>query len=412
MKTIAGMFASKNPLHQVKKRYDAVSPYLDEKQRRLFVAAEALTYGEGGIKKIAQTLGVSTSTVSKGIKELQNPETIETERIRRPGAGRKRTVDTDPTLQIDLERLVDPTTRGEPESPLRWTCKSTRKLAAALNEMGHYTSERMVRVLLHEMGYSLQANRKTQEGSSHPDRNAQFEHINETVQKYQKDAQPVISVDTKKKESIGNYKNAGQEWQPKDTPESVRVYDFIDKELGKVNPYGVYDMTQNNAWVNVGTDHDTAAFAVESIRGWWYSMGQQAYPEATCLLITADGGGSNGYRTRLWKVELQRLANETGLSITVRHFPPGTSKWNKIEHRLFSYITRNWRGKPLVSHETVVNLIANTTTSAGLKVQAQLDQNEYPKGIKVSDKQLAQVNLRQEEFQGRWNYTILPNCSQ
>jgi transposase len=409
VKTIAEIFAKKDPLYQIKQRYDAVSPFLDEKQRRLFVAAEALTYGEGGITKVSQTLGVSSSTVSKGIKELQNPETIENERIRRPGGGRKRTVDTDPTLRSDLEKLVDPTTRGDPDSPLRWTCKSTRKLAAALNEMGHYTSERMVCELLHEMGYSLQANRKTQEGSSHPDRNAQFEYINETVQIFQKEGQPVISVDTKKKELVGNFKNAGQEWQPKKTPESVHIHDFADKELGKVNPYGVYDMVQNNAWVNVGTDHDTAAFAAESIRGWWHSMGRQTYLEAERLLITADGGGSNSYRSKLWKTELQRLSDETGLAITVCHFPPGTSKWNKIEHRLFSHITQNWRGKPLVSHETIVNLIANTSTSAGLTVQAQLDQNEYPKGIKISDEELAQVNLKQEPFHGEWNYTVLPN---
>ena len=409
MKTIAELFAKKDPLYQIKQRYDAVSPFLDEKQRRLFIAAEALTYGEGGITKVSQTLGVSTTTVSKGIKELQNPETIETERIRRPGGGRKRTVDIDPTLRSDLEKLVDPATRGEPDSPLKWTSKSVRKLAATLNEMGHYTSEKMVCRLLHEMGYSLQANRKTQEGSSHPDRNAQFEYINETVQMFQNEGQPVISVDTKKKENIGDFKNGGQEWQPKETPENVRVHDFVDKELGKVSPYGVYDMAQNNAWVNVGTDYDTAAFAVESIRGWWYSMGRQTYPEAESLLITADGGGSNSSRSRLWKTELQQLSNETGLAITVCHFPPGTSKWNKIEHRLFSHITQNWRGKPLVSHETIVNLIANTTTSTGLTVQAQLDQNEYPKGIKISDEELAQVNLKPETFHGDWNYTVLPN---
>jgi transposase len=410
MKPIAEMFAFRSPLDQIKKRYDAISPFLDEKQRRLFVAAEALTYGEGGITKVAQALGVSSNTVSKGIKELQNPETIETDHVRKPGGGRKRTVDTDPTLQSDLEQLINPATRGEPDSPLKWTSKSLRKLSAALNDMGHYTSTRIVRELLHEMGYSLQANRKTNEGSSHPDRNTQFEHINETVKTFQSNNQPVISVDTKKKENVGDFKNGGQEWRPKSNPEQVRVYDFVDKDLGKVSPYGVYDMAQNNAWVNVGTDYDTAAFAVESIRGWWHSMGQETYPEAKNLLITADGGGSNSSRSKLWKTELQKLADETGLSISVCHFPPGTSKWNKIEHRLFSFISQNWRGKPLINHETVVNLIANTTTSAGLKVRAQLDQNEYPKGIKVSDEELAQVNLKQEDFQGKWNYTILPNC--
>jgi len=274
--------------------------------------------------------------------------------------------------------------------------------------MGHHTNPNMVGDLLHEMGYSLQANRKTKEGSSHQDRNTQFEHINETVKAFQADNQPVISVDTKKKEAVGDFKNNGREWQPQDSPEEVRVHDFVDKELGKVNPYGVYDMVQNKAWVNVGTDHDTAAFAVESIRGWWHSMGKETYSEAKSLLITADSGGSNSYRSKLWKTELQKLADETGLSIRVCHFPPGTSKWNKIEHRLFSFITQNWRGKPLVNHETVVNLIANTTTSTGLKVYAQLDRNYYQKGIKVPDHKLAQVNLKQEAFQGKWNYTIFP----
>lgn len=409
MKTINGYFASKNPLNQIKQRYDTISPFLDEKQIRLFVAAEALTYGEGGISKVAQTLGVSRSTVSKGIQELQHTESIETGRTRKPGGGRKRTVDLDPTLRSDLEKLVDPTTRGEPESPLKWTCKSTRNLSNELNKMGHYTSHTMVAELLHEMGYSLQANQKTLEGTSNPDRDAQFKHINETVQTFQQDDQPVISVDTKKKENVGDFKNAGQEWQPKKTPEHVRVHDFLDKKLGKVNPYGVYDMTQNNAWVNVGTDHDTASFAVESIRGWWHSMGKETYPEATQLLITADGGGSNSYRTKLWKTELQQLSNETELSITVCHFPPGTSKWNKIEHRLFSHITQNWRGRPLISHEVIVNLIASTTTSTGLQVQCQLDTNSYPKGIKVSEEELAQVNIERQKFHGEWNYVISPN---
>lgn len=407
-KTISEVFAAKHPLNQIKLRYDAVSPYLNEKQRRLLVAAEAMAYGEGGITKVAQTVGISRSTISKGMKELQEPEAIDTERIRSPGGGRTRTVDTDPTLRSDLEKLVDPVTRGEPDSPLRWTCKSTRILSKELNQLGHYTSHTMIADLLDEMGYSLQANRKTREGESHPDRNAQFEHINATVQEFQTDRQPVISVDTKKKELVGDFKNGGQEWHPKHTPEHVRVHDFAIKELGKVSPYGVYDLTRNNAWVNVGTDHDTAAFAVHSIRGWWESMAQDTYPEATRLLITADGGGSNGSRTRLWKTELQQLANETGLSITVCHFPPGTSKWNKIEHRLFSHITQNWRGHPLVSHEVIVNLIAGTTTSTGLQVRCQLDTHSYPKGIKISDGELNQVNLQRQAFHGEWNYVISP----
>lgn len=409
MKTIEQMFAARNPLNQIKQRFDAVSPFLNEQQRRLLAASEATAYGEGGISKVAEVLGMSRKTISKGIGELQHPETIETARTRKSGGGRKRHIDIDPTLKSDLEKLIDPTTRGEPESPLRWTCKSTRKLSAALIEMGHSASDWLVSELLHEMGYSLQANRKTNEGGSNPDRNAQFEYINTTVQSFQEAGQPVISVDTKKKELVGDFKNAGQEWQPAKAPEHVRVYDFVDKELGKVNPYGVYDMTQNKAWVNVGTDHDTAAFAVESIRGWWRSMGSETYPEATELLITADGGGSNGSRVKLWKIELQKLANETGLSIRVCHFPPGTSKWNKIEHRLFSYISQNWRAKPLISHEVIVNLIASTTTSKGLKVQCQLDSNTYPKGIKVSDEELAQVNLDRQQFHGEWNYVISPN---
>lgn len=409
-KTIADYFASQDPLHQIKQRYQAVSPFLDEKQRRLLAASEAMAYGEGGLTKVAATLGMSRSTVSKGMKELEQPALIETKQTRKPGGGRKRTADLDPTLLGDLEKLIDPTTRGEPESPLKWTCKSTRKLSRELNEKGHLTSHTTVAQLLHEMGYSLQANQKTLEGSSHPDRDAQFQQINDTVKTFQQDGQPVISVDTKKKENIGSFKNAGQEWQPQGSPEHVDVHDFPDKELGKAAPYGVYDMTQNNAWVNVGTDHDTAAFAVEGIRGWWNTMGHETYPHAKQLLITADSGGSNSYRSRLWKVELQKFSNETGLEIHVCHFPTGTSKWNKIEHRLFSHITQNWRGKPLTSQETIVNLIANTTTSKGLEVQCQLDTNQYPKGIKVSDEELAQVNLVQKEFQGKWNYKISPNC--
>ena len=412
-----GMITAEQKLNEmteerIKQRFAAMAPFLDERQRRLFAAAEAVAYGGGGQTRVARLLHMSTDTVARGMAELQDPEAPQMEGIRKPGGGRRRAVESDPTLQSDLEHLVDPVTRGEPDSPLRWTAKSARNLSAELNKMGHSTSEHLVRDLLHAMGYSLQANRKTLEGGGSPaereDRNAQFEHINERVKELQAQGQPVISVDTKKKELVGQYKNAGQEWQPKGQPESVKVHDFIDPELGKVAPYGVYDLTQNNAWVSVGTDHDTAAFAVASIRTWWQTMGHEAYRDATRLLITADGGGSNGARNRLWKVQLQVLADDTGLEIAVCHFPPGTSKWNHIEHRLFSFITQNWRGRPLVSHEVVVNLIANTTTSTGLKVRAGLDTNVYPTGVKVSDDEMAALNLSPHAFHGQWNYTIRP----
>jgi hypothetical protein len=395
---------------RIKQRYEALAPFLDERQRRLAAGAEAITYGEGGQTRVAALLGMSQSTVARGMWELRNPESLDPERVRRPGGGRKPTTDSDPELRNDLERLVSPQTRGDPESPLRWTCKSTRKLADELKAMkpGRSVSQYLVRKLLYEMGYSLQAMRKTREGSEHPDRDAQFHHINDTVATYQELDQPVISVDTKKKELVGDFKNAGREWQPTGEPETARVHDFLIPELGKVNPYGVYDPTRDEGWVNVGTDHDTAAFAVESIRGWWRSMGREAYPQARELLITADGGGSNSSRSRLWKLELQKLADETGLSIAVRHFPPGTSKWNKVEHRLFSHITQNWRGRPLESHEVIVNLIANTTTKAGLKVQARLDENTYATGVKVSDEELQAVQIERCEFHGDWNYTIHP----
>jgi len=395
---------------RIKERYEALAPFLDERQRRLAAGAEAITYGEGGRTRVAALLGMSQSTVARGMREVCNPESLDPERVRKPGGGRKRTTDSDPELRSDLERLVSPQTRGDPESPLRWTCKSTRKLADELKAMkpGRSVSQYLVRKLLHEMGYSLQAVRKTREGSEHPDRDAQFHHINDTVAAYRKRDQPVISVDTKKKELVGDFKNAGREWQPEGEPETARVHDFLIPELGKVNPYGVYDPTRNEGWVNVGTDHDTAAFAVESIRGWWRSMGRKAYPQASELLITADGGGSNSSRSRLWKLELQKLADETGLSIAVRHFPPGTSKWNKVEHQLFSHITQNWRGRPLESHEVIVNLIANTTTKAGLKVHARLDETAYATGVKVSDQELQTVQIERCEFHGDWNYAIHP----
>ena len=352
-------------------RFEMLTPFLNERTRRLFTAAEAAALGRGGITRVARATGVSRRAIAAGLAELHAPQTASIPRVRRPGGGRKRTVQIDQTLQDDLEQLIDPLTRGDPESPLRWTCKSVRKLAEELRRLGHATSHRIVATLLHDLGYSLQANRKTLEGTSHPDRDAQFAYINAKVQAALQAGEPVISVDAKKKELVGDFKNAGREWHPAGQAVPVRVYDFVIPALGRVTPYGIYDMARNAGWVNVGTDHNTAAFAVESIRRWWQSMGQSAYPQARTLLITADGGGSNGSRVRLWKLELQRFADETGLEIAVSHFPPGTSKWNKIEHRLFSFISQNWRGKPLVSHEVIVNLIAATTTTTGLTVVCQ-----------------------------------------
>ena len=382
---------------------------MDEKLRRLIAAAEAVSIGYGGISEVSRQTGVSRRAIHQGRKELESREKPYRGRIRKPGGGRKPAVEKDPLLKHDLEGLVEPLTRGDPESPLRWTCKSVRKLAGELQRMGHHASHRLVAELLHEMGYSLQANQKVLEGTSHPDRNAQFEHINRKVKRFQSKGQPVISVDTKKKELVGNFKNGGRELRPRGNPEKVRVHDFEIAALGKANPYGVYDMTQNTGWVSVGVDHDTAAFAVESIRSWWLSMGRETYPQAKRLLITADSGGSNGCRLRLWKSELQRLANESGLAISVCHLPPGTSKWNKIEHRLFSFISQNWRGKPLVSHEVIVNLIAATTTETGLMVRCQLDEKTYEKGLRVSDSELAAIKLLRDPFHGEWNYTIAPN---
>src|SRR5215471_10994666 len=390
-------------------RFEMLTPFFTERTRRLFSAAEAAALGRGGITRVARATGVSRRAIAAGLAELHASQTASTHRVRRPGCGRKRTVQTDRRREDDLGQLIEPLTRGDPESPLRWTCKSVRKLAEELRRLGHATSHRMVAELLHDLGYSLQANRKTLEGTSHPDRDAQFAYINAKVQAALQAGEPVISVDAKKKELVGDFKNAGREWHPAGQAVPVRVYDFIIPALGRVTPYGVYDMAQNTGWVNVGTDHDTATFAVESIRRWWYAMGQPAYPHARTLLITADGGGSNGSRVRLWKLELQRLADETGLEIAVCHFPPGTSKWNKIEHRLFSFISQNWRGKPLVSHEVIVNLIAATTTQMGLKVVCQLDQNAYPAGLKVSKKAMEEINLRRDTFHGEWNYTILPS---
>jgi len=393
----------------IRQRYQVLADVADERVRRLMVAAEALAIGRGGQLAVARATGVSRTMIQRGIREVRHPELQAPKgRVRRPGGGRKAMVVLDPTLRDDLERLVEPTSRGDPESPLRWTCKSVRKLAAELSAQGHQTSHRMVAELLHDLGYSLQANQKTLEGSDHPDRNAQFEYLNGAVQQQLWAGEPTISVDTKKRELIGPFKNGGRELRPKGEPEQVLTHDFIIRELGRVSPYGVYDLAQNEAWVSVGVDHDTAAFAVESIRRWWWSMGFAVYPKATRLLITADAGGSNGYRLRLWKLELQKLADETGLEIAVCHFPPGTSKWNKIEHRLFSAITQNWRGKPLVSHEVVVNLIGATTTTTGLTVRSERDPNHYPAGRVVTDDELSTIHIRRDAFHGDWNYALLP----
>jgi transposase len=374
-----------------------------------------MALGRGGISLVAAATGLSRPAIRRGITELNSPADKEdadpsATRIRRPGGGRPRRTATDPTLLQELQRLVDPATRGDPMSPLRWTCKSTRRLAETLGSLGHDVSHQTVARLLTDLGYSLQANRKTEEGKDHPDRDAQFEHINRKVRSFQRRGQPVVSVDTKKKELVGNYKNPGQEWQPKGQPATVKSKDFPDKELGKVSPYGVYDLTANEGWVSVGITHDTAAFAVESLRRWWDRMGKRLYPEATELLITADGGGSNGSRSRLWKVCLQRLADELGLRISVCHFPPGTSKWNKIEHRMFCHITENWRGRPLVSHGVVVNLIGSTKTRTGLRVEADLDTNDYETGIKVTDAEMGAVRLKKDKFHGNWNYKVIPRA--
>ena len=396
----------------IQQRFARLEPFLNERLRRLYAATEAQALGYGGISAVARATGVSRQAIANGLKELAAPDAATAMRIRRPGGGRKRTVTQDATLWHDLEQLVEPLSRGDPESPLRWTCKSVRKLADELNHQGHQVSHELVANLLKELGYSLQANRKTREGTAHPDRNAQFEHINAEVQAFQSAGQPVISVDTKKKELVGDFKNGGRELCPQGEPETVRVHDFVIPELGKVAPYGVYDVTHNLGWVNVGIDHDTAAFAVASIRRWWQLLGQPRYPGGQRVLITADGGGSNGSRLRLWKIELQKLADESGLAISVCHLPPGTSKWNKIEHRLFSYISQNWRGKPLISHAVIVNLIAATTTKTGLKVRCELDTQVYPTGIVVTDDELAQVNLKRNDFHGEWNYTISPHTQQ
>jgi len=385
-----------------------LGPYLNERQRRLVAAADAQLLGRGGISRVSAASGLSRTTIHKALRELAG-DRLTGERVREAGGGRKQIKQQQPAVLKELEQLVSPTTRGDPMSPLRWTCKSTSKLAAELRRRGYPISTRTVaRLLQKDLDYSLQANRKTKEGASHPDRNAQFEYIAEQTQAFQQRGQPVISVDTKKKELVGEFKNAGRERQPKRSPEAVQTHDFPDKELGKGVPYGVYEVGGNCGWVSVGLDHDTAEFATATISRWWRRMGSQTYPQARELLILADSGGSNSSRTRLWKVALQRLADHTGLGLSVCHFPPGTSKWNKIEHRMFCHITANWRGKPLTSHEVIVNLIGNTTTKTGLTIQAELDTGNYPTGIQVSDEDLAQVCMEKAEFHGEWNYHISP----
>jgi DDE family transposase len=398
-------------LAAVHERYARVAGALDERARRLVAASEALSLGRGGVSAVSRATGLSAKAISKGIAELRGGPSAGPGRIRRRGGGRKRAVVKDPTVLADLERLVEPSTRGDPGGPLRWTCKSTRKLAAELGQLGHRVSHEWVAQALRGLHYSLQANRKTREGAEHPDRDAQFSHINGVGAAFLAAGEPAISVDAKKKELVGDFKNGGRAWRPKGEPEEVRVHDFKIPELGRVTPYGVYDLAANAGWVGVGIDHDTAAFAVATIRRWWAQSGRARYPHATRLLITADGGGSNGSRTRLWKWELQRLADEAGLAITVCHFPPGTSKWNRIEHRLFAYITQNWRGQPLVSYAVILSLIAGTTTATGLTVESYLDTAPYPAGVKVSDEQMATLRIERDPFHGEWNYTLRPRAA-
>jgi hypothetical protein len=406
-------------LDVVRTKYELLRPLMDERMRRQWAASEASVLKRGGVTIVAKATGLSRTTIVEGMREIRERAHLAIEdescvselptRVRRPGGGRHTLTADDPTLLRDLEALIEPTTRGDPQSPLRWTCKSTRNLAEALSRHGHRVSYQTVSVLLHELGYSLQALRKTLPSGSHPDRDAQFRHINRQVVAFQGRGQPVVSVDTKKKELVGDFKNAGREWQPAGRPGEARIYDFEDKRLGKVIPRGVYDLTWDEGWVSVGVDHDTAQFAAETLRRWWQEMGSQVYSGAEGLLITADSGGSNSSRSRLWKVAIQELADLLGFPVSVCHFPPGTSKWNKIEHRMFSHLTRNWRGRPLESRAVVVNLIGQTTTREGLEVRAELDTGRYKKGIKVTDDELGKVSITREEFHGEWNYTISPN---
>jgi len=396
----------------LKEKYQILEKILDEHSRRLWAAAEARSLPYGGVSVVSKATGLSRTTIHAGMGELETgemrPGTLG--RKRKPGAGRKPITHHEPEILRELDKLVEPATRGDPECPLRWTCKSTRLLAAELQRRGYRIGDRKVADLLHQMRYSLQANAKMLEGKQHPDRNAQFEYINRQTKAFQRRGQPVISIDTKKKELVGNFKNGGREWRPQGEPERTTVHDFEDKTLGKIIPYGIYDVHDNSGWVSVGIDHDTADFAVDSILSWWKQMGSKTYPDAEELLIMADAGGSNGSRLRLWKIGVQRLANTTGLRINVCHFPPGTSKWNKIEHRMFSFITQNWRGRPLISHEAIVNLIGSTTTTTGLKIKARLNRKKYPTGIKVTDSELAKVRIKPAKFHGEWNYTVVPSA--
>jgi hypothetical protein len=393
----------------IRERFTALSPHLDERGRRIFAAIEAKSAGYGGIAAVWRATRIAPSTIKRGLNELAEGSDPAPGQVRRPGGGRKSLVERDEQLIEALLALVEPTERGDPESGLRWTCKSLRRLAAELCAQGHRISHTVVGELLNMLHFSLQANSKTREGAGHPDRDAQFRFIDGVVKAALEQRQPVISVDTKKKELVGDFKNGGREWRPKGQPEEVRVHDFLIKELGRAVPYGVYDLADDAGWVCVGIDHDTASFAVQTIRRWWQDVGRIRYPGAKRLVITADGGGSNGSRLRLWKRELQRLANEIGVEITVSHFPPGTSKWNKIEHRLFSFITQNWRAKPLISYRVIVNLISATTTRTGLSVHCELDTNKYPKGVVVSDAEMDAINIKRANFHGDWNYTIRPN---
>ena len=405
----------------LKEKYQILEKILDEHSRRLWAAAEARSLPYGGVSVVSKATGLSRTTIHAGMGELETgemrPGTLG--RKRKPGAGRKPITHHEPEILRELDKLVEPATRGDPECPLRWTCKSTRLLAAELQRRGYRIGDRKVADLLHQMRYSLQANAKMLEGKQHPDRNAQFEYINRQTKAFQRRGQPVISIDTKKKELVGNFKNGGREWRPQGEPERTTVHDFEDKTLGKIIPYGIYDVHDNSGWVSVGIDHDSTDFAVDSILSWWKQMGRRGtadyggsktYPDAEELLIMADAGGSNGSRLRLWKIGVQRLANTTGLRINVCHFPPGTSKWNKIEHRMFSFITQNWRGRPLISHEAIVNLIGSTTTTTGLKIKAKLNRKKYPTGIKVTDSELAKVRIKPAKFHGEWNYTVVPSA--
>jgi transposase len=406
------MRADSKQIDTIKAKYDRLQWVLNERGLRIWCATEAHAIGYGGVTAVHQATKVSRITITNGLKELNLDTPLDASRIRKPGGGRKKLTDTKEGLLESLDKLIEPATRGDPENPLRWSSKSTTKLAEELTKEGYNISQKSVYNLLRDQNYSLKANKKTKEGKEdHPDRDAQFQHINEKVKEFQKNKNPVLSVDTKKKENIGNFKNNGREWMPKGEWEEVNTHDFPDKALGKAAPYGIYDMTRNEGWVNVGISHDTAEFAVHSIRTWWNNMGKELYENCTEIMVTADCGGSNSYRTRLWKFELQKFADEIGKSIKVCHFPPGTSKWNKIEHRMFSCISQNWRGKPLVSLQTIVELIGNTKTKTGLKIKTSIDNNHYETGRKISDEEFESINLERSEFHGNWNYTILPRST-